>query len=70
MMLMINESNELFEDILRYNDAMREQEHVRMAQTYIDISSDFLSSSSSNDLLETSSDDSSDSVQGKNQPNQ
>ena len=49
------------EDTLRYNDEMREQEHVRMAQNYIDIYYDSLYSSSSDDSLETSSYDSSDS---------
>ena len=44
---------------------MREQERFFMAHNYIEISSDSLSSSSPDDLLETSSDDSSDS--GKRQ---
>ena len=48
-------------DSLRYNDASREQECVRMAQKYIEISFDSSSSSSSDDSLETSSDGSSDS---------
>ena len=60
MMLMINEAKEGLEDTLCYNDAMREQERVHMAQNYIQISSDSLSSLSSDDSLKTSSDDSSD----------
>ena len=32
-MLTINEANEELEDTLRHNDAIREQEHVRMAQS-------------------------------------
>ena len=60
-MVMINKANKELEYILCYNDAMREQERVRMAQNYNDVLSDSLSSSSSDDLLETSSDDSSDS---------
>ena len=44
-----------------HNDASKEQEHVRMAHNYIEISSDSLPSSSSDDSLETLSDDSSDS---------
>ena len=69
-MLMINESKEGLEDILHYNDEMKDQESVRMAQKYIEISSDSSSSSSSDESLETSSDESSDSGTQKNQPNQ
>ena len=36
VMRMINEAKEVLEDILRYNDAMREKEHVRTAQKYIE----------------------------------
>ena len=46
---------------------MREKEKVCMAQKYIEISSDSLSSSSSYDSLETLSDDSSDSGTSKKQ---
>ena len=46
---------------MRHNDAMREQERVRMAQNTIEILSDSLFSSSSDDLLEKIYDDSSDS---------
>ena len=53
------------EDTLLYNGAIREQECVRMAHNYIEISSDYLSSSSSYDSLETSSDESSDSVKSQ-----
>ena len=60
-MLMINKSMEQLGDTWRYNDAIREQERVDMAQNSIEISSDSSSSSSSHDLLETLSDDSSDS---------
>ena len=52
---------EELENTLHYNDTMMEQERDRMAQTYIEISYDSLSSSSSDDFLETSSDDSYDS---------
>ena len=52
-MLMINKSKEEFEDTLCYNDEMREQEHVCVAHNYFEISSDSLSSSSSDDSLET-----------------
>ena len=57
MMLMINEDKEELEDKLRYNGTMREQERFRMAQNYIEISSDSSSSSPLHDSLETSSDD-------------
>ena len=60
-MVILNKAKEGLEDVLRYNDAMREQERVRTAQKYIEILSDSLSSSSSDESLETSSDDSSDS---------
>ena len=40
VMLMINEANKYLKDTFCYNDAMREQESVRMAQNYIIISSD------------------------------
>ena len=60
-MVILNKAKEGLEDVLRYNDAMREQERVHMAQKYIEILSDSLSSLSSDELLETSSDDSSDS---------
>ena len=60
-MCMINKANEGSEESLYYIDAMREQERVRKAQKYIEIPSDSLSSSSSDDLFETSSDESSDS---------
>ena len=40
MVLMINEAKEELEDTLRHNYAMRKQERVRMAQNYIEISSD------------------------------
>ena len=66
VMLMINKAKEEFEDTLRYNDAMREQECFRMAQNYIDFFSDSSSSSSSDDSLETLSDDSSDSGKRQN----
>ena len=56
-MQMMNEAMEEFYDTLRHNDAMREQERVRMAQKAIEISSDSLSSSSWDDSLETSSDE-------------
>ena len=46
MVVILNEAKEGLEDLLRYNDAMREQECVRMAQKYIEISSDSSSSSS------------------------
>ena len=49
VMLMINEAKEKLEDALHHKDAMREQEHVRTAHNYIEISSDSLSSSSSDD---------------------
>ena len=62
IMKKINDSKEELEDTLRHNDVMREQECVRMAQNYIEISSDSSSSSSSDDSLETSPDDSSHSV--------
>ena len=39
-MHMINEVNEELKDILRYNDAMREEERVRITQDYIEILSD------------------------------
>ena len=69
VMQMINEANEELEYTLLHNDKMRkeqhvrmdaimEEEHVRMAQNTIIISSE---SSSSDDSLETSSDDSYDS---------
>ena len=61
LMLLIKEDKEELEDTLRYNDAMMEQERVRMAHKYIEISSDFSSSFYSDDLLETLSDGSSDS---------
>ena len=48
----------------------KEQERVHTEQKYIEISSDSSSSLSSDDSSETSLYDSSDSVQGKNQPNQ
>ena len=60
-MVILNKAKEGLEDVLRYNDAMREQERVRTAQKYIEILSDSLSSSSSDESLETSSNDSSDS---------
>ena len=47
--------------MLRHTDAIRKQKLVRMAQITIEISSDYSSSSSSDDLLETLSDNSSDS---------
>ena len=62
MMRMINNDKEVLEDILRYNDAMREQELVYKAHKYIEISSDSSSSSYSDASLETLSDDSSYSV--------
>ena len=43
-MRMINKAKEVLEDLLRYNDAMREKERVHTAQKYIEISSDSLSS--------------------------
>ena len=55
---MINEAKEELKDTFCHNDAMREQERVRMEHNTIVILSD---SSSLGDLLETSSDDSSDS---------
>ena len=60
-MVVINGAKEELEYTLRYNDAMMEQERVRMANNYIEISSDSSSSSSSDDSLEFFSDDSSDS---------
>ena len=45
-MLMIIKDEEELEDTLRHNYAMGEQEHLRMAQNYIEVSSDSLSSSS------------------------
>ena len=60
MLLIINKAKEELEDTLSYNDATREQERVRMAQNNIEISSDSSSSLFSDDLLETSSHDSSD----------
>ena len=65
VMRMINESKEVSEDIFRYNDAMREKECVHTAQKHIEILSDSSSSSSSDESLETSYDDSSPS--GKRQ---
>ena len=56
-MIMINEAKEELEDTLCYNGTMREQERFRMAQNYIEISSDSSSSSPLHDSLETSSDD-------------
>ena len=61
VMLMINETKERLEDTLRYNDAMREQERVRMAQNHIEISSGSSSSLSSDEFLEKKIDDSSNS---------
>ena len=58
VMKMINEAKEELEDALRHNDAMSEQERFCMEHNNIVISSD---SSSSYNLLETSSDDWSDS---------
>ena len=49
------------EETWRDNDEMKEQERVCMAQNYIEISSDFSSSSSADDSLEASFDYSSDS---------
>ena len=51
MMLVINEAKGGFEDIFHYNDAMKEQERVRIAQKYIEIFSDSPSLSSSDDFL-------------------
>ena len=53
VMLMIKKAKAELEDTFCYNDAIREQERVRMAQKYIEIFSDSLSSSSSDDSLET-----------------
>ena len=61
VMHMINKAKEGSEYTLSYNYTTREQERVRMAQDYIEIFSDSLSSSSSDYSLETLSDDSSDS---------
>ena len=58
---MINKAKEGSEDTLYYNDAMREKECVRITQNYIEMLSDSSSSSSSEDSLEISYDDSSDS---------
>ena len=58
---MINEVKEELEDTLCHNDAIREQECVRMAHNTIEISSDSSSSSSSDESLEISYDYSSDS---------
>ena len=55
---MINKAKEESEDTFRHNDAMMEQERVRISQNTIVISSDSLCSDES---LETSSDESSDS---------
>ena len=60
-MLMINDAKEELEYTLSHNDAVREQENVHMAQNYIESSSDSLSSSLSDNSLETLSDDSFDS---------
>ena len=57
VMLIIKKAKEELENTFRYNDAMREQERVRMAHNYIKISSDSSSSLSSDGSLETSSDD-------------
>ena len=61
MVLVINKDKEELEDTLRHNEAIREQERVRMAQNTIEILSDSSSSFSLDDSLKTSSDDSSDS---------
>ena len=58
---MINEAKEELEYTFRHNNAMREQERVRMAQNTIEIQSASSSSLSSDYSLETLSDDSSDS---------
>ena len=55
---MINEAKEELEYTFRHTDTMREEERVHMAQNNIIISSEFLAS---DDSLETSYDDSSDS---------
>ena len=52
-MQMINEAKEELDDTLRHNDAMREEENVRMEQNNIIIPSEL---SSSDDSLETSYD--------------
>ena len=52
VMRMINEAKEELENTLRHDDAIREEERVRMAHNTIIILSE---SSSSDDLLETSS---------------
>ena len=77
-MKMINEAKEELENKLRHNDVIREEEHVRMdemreeervcmAQNTIIILSESLSS---DDLLETSSVESSGSGRRKYQSNQ
>ena len=58
---MIKEAKEELEDTFYYYYAIGEQERVFMAQNYIVILSESLSSSSSYQLLETLSDDPSDS---------
>ena len=60
-MCMINKAKEGLEYILRYNYAMREQEHVRMAQKNIEILYDSSFLSFSDDSLEKLSGESSDS---------
>ena len=65
VMKMINEAKEELENTLHHNDALREQERVCMAKNTIEILSYSSSSLSSDDSLETLSDDSSDS--GKSQ---
>ena len=61
-MKMTNEAREEMENTLRHNDAIREEECLRMVQNTIEIPSDSLSSSYSDYLLKQFSDDSSDSV--------
>ena len=66
VMPMINEAKEGLEDLLRYNDVMRQQGCVHTSYKYIEISSDSSSSFSSDKLLETSSEELSDSGKRKN----
>ena len=52
MIQIINKAGGELEDTLRHNDSIREHGRVRMAQNHIEMLSDSLSSSSSDDSLE------------------